>query len=237
MDTEDKGRFITNYMLVTRLEAVVFGRCLITISSSLSMLVFASRRSLAAACLARSSLTRAMRSSRVNDDLLFRDGRATASKISSSSSRLWKMLESGRSPFSAFRASAGLPSTAVVPPKLGVGDKGDFIPLGGRERRSMAVCLSKLFVSADLPASHSSSKPLISAPIDSYWERSVASRSPESVRSTSALDSSLITCILACKARIPWERELSFRYCERRFSLLGEAVGNGDGGMTSPGFN
>lgn len=225
-------------MLVTRL-GFGFGPrglCLMTISSSFNMVVFASTRSRAAACLARSSLTRAMRSSRVIDDRLLRGGSATTSNISSSSPYgFWISFMSGRlSPFKALSASDGLPSIIVEPPRLGEGDNGDFNPLDAREARSLEAGLPKLLSSADLPTSHSWRRPRISVPIDSYCARRLASNPPVSARSRLALDSSRMTCIFACSARIPWERALSLRYCERRLSLLGGAVGSGDGGITSP---
>lgn len=104
-----------------------------TISSSLSILVLAVERSCAAACFARSSLTRAMRSSLLSEDrLLLRDGSATASKISSSSGASVTLISGRDSPVNALSASDGLPSTAVTPLRLGVGDNGVNV-LDGRE--------------------------------------------------------------------------------------------------------
>lgn len=172
-----------------------------TISSSLNMWVLASTRSRAAACLARSSLTRAMRSSRVKEDrFVLRDGSATASKISSSSSA--SAVGVTRPPFNVLSASVGLPSTAVVPPRLGVGEIGVSV-LEGREKRSETDCLSKLLTREDLPVSHSCSRVRISVPMESYCETRAVSNSLVSARSRLAFGSSRIMCIFACKARMP----------------------------------
>jgi hypothetical protein len=169
-----------------------------TVSSSLSMLVLASVLSRAAACRARSSLTRAIRSSRVSELRFREDGRTTASNISSGSISLSGCKESLPSPFNTLRAAVGLSSTAVSPPRLKVGVKGDLKSLDARERRSDPADGSRQLSNADFPASHSCNNPRRSAPIDSYCAISVTPRFCSFVApSRVASDSSRITCIFA----------------------------------------
>lgn len=139
------------------------GRRLITDSSSRSIFVLASAVSRAVSRFTLSSFILTILSSRVR---VLRGptpgrGRPIASNTSSFSE-----LNSGLrrlSPFNAFNASAGVPSsTDVRPPKLVVGESN---PLIDEIRRSF---LSIVFASAALPASHSFINDLKSTPMASY---------------------------------------------------------------------
>lgn len=164
--------------------------------------MLASVLSRAAACRALSSLTRAIRSSRVRDCRFRADGMTIASKISSASA---STMCSAISPFRAMSAAVGLPSTAVTPPRLLVGDSGSFRSLDDvRENRSYdndegsPFGCSKELTRASLPASHSCKRPRMSAPMDSYCAIKDA---PTSCSLASCVklssDSSRIRCILA----------------------------------------
>ena len=141
-----------------------------TVSNSLTMKREVSVRSLVVV-VSRSLSSRilAIRSSRVSWFWLFRDrGEAKASKISSS--------ELPGSPVDVdslliiFRASLGLPPTAVVPPRLLFGELQREGGLGMAVklediRRSVWFILA---VRAVRPSSHSVSRLFISLPIASY---------------------------------------------------------------------
>ena len=200
------------------------GRRLMTVSSSRNIPLVASICWRACAFCSRSSLTLTILSSRVSK--LRGRGRATASNTSGLSSSFMTELV-GDSPVSALRASAALPSYAVVTPLIEL--RGESSVLMDDNRFSF---LSIPTARAALPSSHAVINSFRSTPMESYWAINPGASSDTSFESSNALsDSSLNRWSLACSPRIPVDRDPSFRSWERQRSRPGVKGTFGVGGV------
>lgn len=180
------------------------GRRLMTISSSRSMPLLASERSLATSLFSRSSFIFAILSSRVRR--LRGRGMATASNTSS----LSPLLLTSSSPFNALSASEAVPpmtsSTAVGPLTELAGERSVLMDDRRFSLRSMPDA------SAARPSSQDCMSALRSTPMESYCsKRFDPSSEMSSDSSRDRSDSSLRSWSFACKPRMPVENPLSLR--------------------------